>query len=325
MTNYRFADPIFLQFLYLLPLLFIFAYVVDRRQKRILSQQLGSKLVTFLTSSVSLIRRRWKLVLELVAIGLFIIALARPQAGTSQQKVKSEGIEIVILFDVSNSMYAEDVKPSRLDLAKKEVERLLDLMSGDRVGLIAFAGSAIVLSPVTTDLSAIKMYVESLSPQTVYSQGTEFAKALQEAKGAFQRGGIDTGDQSTVTRAILIVSDGEDQEPGATKLAKELADDGVRIFAMGVGTEKGGPIPVRDDFGNLRAYRKDQNGKVILSQTKGTLLKELASEGRGSFHHATFGGNAPRLLYDDIRKLEQSEFGSALMVNYDEKYQGFLV
>lgn len=250
-----------------------------------------------------------------------MLALARPQAGKTQQKVKSEGIEVVILFDVSNSMEAEDVKPSRLELAKKEVERLLDLMSGDRVGLIAFAGSAIVLSPVSTDLAAIKMYVESLNPNSVSSQGTEFTKALTEARDAFHRGGVDASDDSTVTRAILIVSDGEDQESGALKVAKQLADEGIRIFTLGVGTEKGGPIPMRDEFGNLHGYRKDQSGKVILTQTKGTPLQELAREGRGSFYHATFGGNAPRAIFDDIRKLEQSEFGSSVMTNYDEKYQ----
>ncbi|MBK7843302.1 MAG: VWA domain-containing protein [Bdellovibrionales bacterium] len=325
MSEYRFADPAALQLLWLLPVFFVFSIYLTRAQTRKIAKALGSKLAPFLTSSVSTLRRRWKLVLELSAIGCFIFALARPQAGQSRQKVKSEGIEIVILFDVSNSMESEDVKPSRLELAKKEVGRLLDLMSGDRVGLIAFASSAVVLSPVSTDLSAIKMFVESLSPKSVSTQGTEFAKALREAKDAFRRGGIEADEDSSVTRAILIVSDGEDQEPGALKVAKELADEGIRIFSLGVGTEKGGPIPLRDEFGNLRGYRKDQSGKVILTQTKGTPLKELAREGKGSFYHATFGGNAPRALYEDIQKLEKSQFGSAIVTNYDEKYQGFLV
>lgn len=324
MTVYRFADPAALQFLWLLPVLFVLSIYLLRHQSKRIMLALGEKMAPFLSSSVSPLRRRWKLVLEILALGFFVVALARPQSGQSQQKVKSEGIEIVILFDVSQSMLAEDSKPSRLELAKKEVSRFLDQLSGDRVGLIAFAGSAIVLSPVTTDMAAIKMYVDSLSPDSVGTQGTEFAKALREAGQAFKRGGLEADDESVVTRAILVVSDGEDHEVGAMKEAEAMAKEGVRIFALGVGTEKGGPIPVRDEFGNLRGYKKG-DGKVVLTQTKGTVLKELVRQGKGSFYHATFGGSAPSNLYDDIRKLEQAQFNSAVITSYDEKYQGFLV
>ncbi|MCB0365372.1 MAG: VWA domain-containing protein [Bdellovibrionaceae bacterium] len=325
MTVYRFADVAALQFLWLLPVLFVLSIYLLRHQARRIATALGSKMAPLLSASVSIPRRRWKLVLEVLALGCFILALARPQAGQSQQKVKSEGIEIVILFDVSHSMEAEDIKPSRLELAKKEVGRFLSRLSGDRVGLIAFAGSAIVLSPVTTDLSAIRMYVDSLTPESVGTQGTEFGKALREASQAFKRGGLEGDEEAVVTKAILVVSDGEDHEAGAMKVAADLAKDGVRIFALGVGTEKGGPIPVRDEFGNLRGYKKDEEGKVIMTQTKGTVLKELVNEGKGSFYHATFGGTAPESLYQDIRKLEQAQFNSAVITSYDEKYQGFLL
>lgn len=325
MTLYRFADTAALQFLWLLPVLFALSVYLLRHQGRRIAAALGTKMAPFLSASVSPAKRRWKLVLEVLALACFVLALARPQAGQSQQKVKSEGIEIVILFDVSHSMEAEDIKPSRLELAKKEVNRFISRLSGDRVGLIAFAGSAIVLSPVTTDLAAMQMYVDSLTPDSVGTQGTEFAKALREASQAFKRGGIEGDEDSVVTKAILVVSDGEDHEPGAMTVAQELAKEGVRIFALGVGSEKGGPIPVRDEFGNLRGYKKDEEGKVIMTQTKGTVLKELVAEGKGSFYHATFGGSAPENLYQDIRKLEQAQFNSAVITSYDEKYQGFLI
>jgi len=324
MTVYRFADPAVLQFLWLLPVLFILSVYLFRHQSQRIVAALGEKMAPFLSASLSSLKRRWKLVLEVFALGFFVVALARPQSGQSQQKVKSEGVEIVILFDISQSMLAEDSKPSRLELAKKEVNRLLDLLSGDRIGLIAFAGSAIILSPVTTDIAAIKMYVDSLAPHSVSTQGTEFAKALREANQAFKRGGVKSDDELVVTRAVLIVSDGEDHEVGAMKEAADMVKKGVRIFALGVGTEKGGPIPVRDEFGNLRGYKKN-NGKVILTQTKGTVLKKLVQEGKGSFYHATFGGSAPRNLYEDVRKLEQAQFNSAVITSYDEKYQGFLL
>lgn len=325
MTVYRFADKAALQFLWLLPVLLVLSWYLTKIHLQKIARGLGTKMAPFLTASVSLARRRWKLILEVLALAAFVVALARPQAGQSQQKVKSEGIEIVILFDASHSMEAEDAKPSRMELAKKEVMRFLDRLSGDRVGLVAFAGSAVLLSPVTTDLPALKMYIESLSPMSVATQGTEFSKALREAAQAFKRGGVDEDEGSAVTRAVVVVSDGEDHEPGAMKVAEELAQEGIRLFALGVGTENGGPIPIRDEFGNLRGYKKDEAGKVILTQTKGTVLKELAQQGKGSFYHLTFGGNASQNLYEDIRKLEQAQFNSSVVTSYDEKYQNFLI
>ncbi len=322
---YRFAEIFWFQLLWVLLVLGIVGYIVQKRQQKKIARFFGISMAPFLTSSVSLMRRRWKLFMELGALTFFIFALARPQSGSSQQKVKSEGIEIVLLFDVSNSMEAEDIKPSRLDLAKKEVNRFLDLLSGDRVGLVAFARSAILLSPVTPDISALRMYIESLTTKSVSSQGTEFSRALKEAKEAFRRGGVEGGDETAVTRAILIISDGEDQEPGALKIAEQLADEGIRIFSLAVGTEKGGPIPVRDEFGNLKGYHQDSQGKVVVSKTQGLPLQELARVGKGSFYQASYGNDAARSLFKDMKQLEQSQFGSSLLTVYDEKYQYFLI
>jgi len=260
----------------------------------------------------------------LLALALFIISYARPQSGQSQKKVKSEGIELLLLVDVSNSMLAEDIKPSRLELVKKELNRLLELAGGDRIGLVAFAGSAVLQSPVTQDKSALKMYIDSLSTESVSTQGTEFKKALMEAQSAFQRGGVDESEDSVVTRAILIASDGEDNEPGAIELAKKLVDSGIRIFAMGVGTEKGAPIPIRNQYGELKGYRKDKSNREILTKTKGSVLKKLAQVGKGSFYHASFSSNAARNIYHDIENLEKASFDTMEVTNYDEDYQIFL-
>ncbi|MCB0422825.1 MAG: VWA domain-containing protein [Bdellovibrionales bacterium] len=296
------------------------------RQKEKLKRGLGERGWQYLTSSLSLNKRKIKIFLEGLAILFFILALARPQSGKSTKKVKSEGVDLMMLVDVSRSMMAEDVRPSRLDLAKKELIRFIDMGGGDRIGIIAFAGSAALLSPVTTDSSALKMYIESLSEDSVSTQGTDFKRALEEAKSAFKNGGKEDSEDSVVTRVVLIASDGEDNQPGALEAATDLVQTmKARIFTMAFGTEKGGAIPVRDDRGVLRGYRKDKQGKVILSRTKGTILKSLAQAGKGSFHHITIGSREINKIRSEINALEKSEFESADMVNYDEKFQWFLI
>lgn len=320
----RFANDIALQLLWLLPVLWFLSWFLIRQSAKKLNQNLGSKIASVLAASLSTKKRKFKAFLEIAALLFFIVALARPQSGQSQQEVKSEGVEVMLLVDVSQSMMAEDVRPSRLDLAKKELIRFLDFAGGDRVGLIAFAGSAALLSPVTTDKSALKMFIESLTTESVSTQGTEFRKALEQANSAFSRGGIEAGEESVVTRVILIASDGEDNEQGALEIAEELADRNVRIFTLAFGTEKGAPIPLRDPRGNLMGYKKDSKNQVVMTSTKGTVLKNLAQVGKGSFHHVTFGGDAIRRVKDEIRGLEQSLFESSQVTNYDESYQSFL-
>ena len=324
--EFRFANSEAFLLLWLLPIVLSIAVYMFRRQKMRLLKSLGAKGYPFLTSSVSHTKRRWKLFLEVVVISLFVVAIARPQFGKSSKKAKSEGVDLILMIDVSRSMLAEDVRPSRLSLAKRELMRLIDLGGGDRIGLIAFAGSAILLSPVTTDTSALKMFIESLTPESVSTQGTDFKQALLAAEEAFENGGLKEGEDSVVTRAIVIASDGEDNEPGAIEQAKKLLEKmRIHIFTLAFGTPKGGAIPVRDEHGNLRGYRKNKQGKVILTQTQGTILKKLAEAGMGSFRHVAFGGTAMNELRTDINQLEKSEFESADVTNYDEKYQLYLL
>ncbi len=323
MSYFRFENPFALQWLWIIPVIVTLSFIFLKIYKKRIMRVFSSKLYPFLSSSVSSSKRTWKLILELLVLVLFIFSLARPQSGQSEEKVKSEGIEMMILFDVSRSMLAEDIKPSRLDFAKKEVIRLIE-SGNDKVGIIAFAGSGILLSPITTDKNALNMYVESLSVDTVSSQGTDFSRALIEAREAFRRGGVEVDDKTAITRAIVVVSDGEDNEPGAVDSAKKLLDSGVKIFTLAVGTEKGGAIPVRDKGGNLQGYRRDKSGQVVLTQTKGTVLKNLAQEGGGSFYHLSYGSDSISSLREDLTRLETAEFDSAVVVDYQEKYQFWL-
>ncbi len=322
---FRFANPQAFQYLWFLPVLVAIYFVMAARSRKRLAKALGPKVAPVLTASVSRKKRVLKLMLQCLALIFFIIAYARPQVGKSMQKIKSEGVEMMIAFDVSTSMLTEDVKPSRLQQAKAEIGRLLDLLSGDKVGLVAFAGSAVLVSPLTTDKASLKMFVDSLSPLSVETQGTDIHKALKEARAAFERGGTDPDEGSRVTRVILFVSDGEDHEQGAMDEARALTNEGVRIFSMAVGTERGGPIPVRDERGYIQGYKKDRQGKEVLSQTKGTILREIAAAGKGGFYAATFGDHEARLIKEDLDKLEKSEFDSDVSANYDEKYQIFLL
>ncbi len=321
----RLENPAALQMLWWIPVLIGIAWFFTKNQRRKLSSAVSAKLMPVLVASVSVPRRRFKLALQFAVLFFFVIALARPQAGESKQKVKSEGVEIMLLVDVSQSMLAEDVRPSRLELAKKELARFVDLAGGDKMGLVAFAGSAVTLSPLTNDKAALKMFIESLSPTAVSSQGTDFKRALTEAKNAFARGGVDPGDDGVVTRVVLIASDGEDNEQGALDVARELAADGVRIYTMAYGTERGGSIPMRDDRGNLVGTLRDKSGAEVITKVGGDALKNLATEGRGQFHHVTFGGEAVRALLDDLGRLQKSQFDDAEITSYDERYQTYLM
>ena len=322
---FRFENPHAFFYLWLLPLIVVLAFIFGRQAKKKMEKAIGSRLYPFLSSSVSWKKRRLKLWMQLLAILFFVIALARPQAGQSLQQVKSEGVEIIFAVDVSESMMSDDVKPNRLEQVKSELSRLLDLMPGNKVGVIAFAGSATVLSPLSNDPNAIKMYLDSLATNSVSSQGTNFEAALNTADEAFERGGVSTSDTTKVTRVVLMASDGEDHEPGAVEAAQKLSKKGIRIFTMAYGTEKGGPIPVRDGMGFLKGYKKDRSGQTIITTVNGDALRELAQAGQGSFYYASFGGDHLKNIVDDLGKLEKSEFESAVATQYEERYQIFLL
>lgn len=322
---FRFESSHLLTGLFIIPLLAGIFYYGYWNWKKKSASVFGSRVFAYLVQSFSEAKAFFKLGLLLLCLTCLILAWARPQMGKGQSEIKSEGVEIMIAVDVSNSMMSEDVRPSRLDHAKKEVMRLLEMMSGDKVGLIAFAGSAVLLSPLTVDKSSLKMFVESLSPQNVESQGTNISKALQEAKDAFSRGGIEGDETSRVTKVVVVISDGEDHEKGAEVLAKQMTAEGLRIFTMAVGTEAGGKIPVRDPRGQLRDYLKDKQGQVVSSIVKGDFLRTLASVGQGSFYHLTFGGDQMKSLKEDFDHLQKAEFDTLIAANYDEKYQWVLL
>lgn len=305
----------------LLIVVFVAVYFYfEKRAIKKLNSAFGDKVAAYLTQSVSYPKRRLIFFLQMLGLFFVILALARPQAGESQQEIKSEGVELLILADVSDSMLAEDVRPSRLAQMKIELSKWLDLTPGNKTGLIAFAGSATLLSPLTSDPNALKMYIDSLDTTSVSSQGTNFESALSFAKEAYSRGGVTQDQLAKTTRVIVVVSDGEDQEPGALEAAKSLAQEGIRIFTIAYGTEKGGTIPMRDYAGQMTGYKKDRSGQTIITSVKGDFLRSLAEAGQGQFYFATFNGDHLRKLSGDIDQLEKTQFQSNMMTQYDEKF-----
>lgn len=317
---FRWGDPGAFNWLFLILVLSATYFVFEKRALNKLNKAFGPKVAAYLSQNVSVKRRRFAFALQMLGLFFLVLALARPQAGESQQEIKSEGVELMILADVSDSMLAEDVRPSRLAQMKIELSKWLELTPGNKTGLIAFAGSAALLSPLTSDPNALRMYIDSLDTTSVSSQGTHFETALAFAKEAFEKGGVTQDQTSRTTRVILVVSDGEDHEPGALEVAKKLAQDGVRIFTIAYGTEKGGTIPMRDQMGQMTGYKKDRTGQTIITSVKGDFLKSLADAGQGQFYFALFNGDHLRKLADGISQLEKTQFQSSMMTQYDEMF-----
>jgi Ca-activated chloride channel family protein len=321
----RFHHPEYFPLLLAVLVLLVVALFFYKQGKRKLEKHFNHELLAKLISSVSFRKRKLKIVLECLVLAFAIVALCRLQMGQGEQKIKSEGIELMIAVDVSRSMLAEDVKPSRLDFARREMHRLLDQLNGHKVGLIVFAGSSVMISPLTGDYSALRMYIDSLDINSVSTQGTYFAKAMTTATEAFKNGGAEVDETVKVTRAILFISDGEDNEPGAVDAAEKLNEEGIKIFSIGIGTEEGGSIPLRDSFGYLKGYKKDDSGQIIVSRAKTKLLQDLASKGGGAYYHAVFGGGHIEQITSDLSKLEKAQFDTKVTVNFNEYFQIFLV
>lgn len=316
----RFANPEYLYLLYLLLAFVVLAIVVDRKKIKKMILVFGQANYSFLAQSVSKIKRRVKFLLKVVSITLFIISLARPQTSGDEVDVKSQGVELMFAIDISNSMLAEDIKPSRLEMTKKEIERMIELLGGDKVGIVAFAGSAVLLSPLTTDKSALKMYLDSLSPEAISSQGTNFDRAIDVSSNALLRGGLANQEGAAVTKVIIVFSDGENNE-GSYEAAVEKANkQGIKVFGMAVGTEKGAPIPVRDEYGQLKGYLKNKSNKVVMSKTSGETLRKISQQGGGKFYYLTYGGASIKDMINDISKLEQQTFEEARVANFNEQF-----
>jgi 26S proteasome regulatory complex, subunit RPN10/PSMD4 len=280
----RFAhfDMVFLFFL--LPVLFALIFYSGYRRRRAWKALADESLRSKLMPTASAFRVTFKNILKTLAFVFVVLALMEPQWGTREEEVKVRGVDMMVLVDVSNSMLAQDVPPSRLERAKRKLRDLIDMLAGDRVGLIAFAGRSFLLSPLTTDYGTLSLFIDELNTQTIPVQGTDLAGALELASKAMT--------DKDSAKAILVISDGEDHSERLDKMVQTLKEKGIKVFVLGVGTPQGAPVP------NLGGgFKTDPAGKTVVSQLGESALKELAVETGGAYARTVTGDDDLKELY----------------------------
>lgn len=307
---FRFADPTYLYLLIILPLIAVFYIYSNYRRKKNIRKFGNPELLAKLMPEVSKYRPDIKFWLTWTAMALTIFLLARPQFGSKMETVKRKGVEVVIALDISNSMLAQDVIPSRLDKAKKLISRLVDEFDNDKVGLIVFAGDAFTQLPITSDYISAKMFLESINPSLITTQGTAIGKAIDVSMRSFTP-------QEGVGRAIVVITDGENHEGGAVEAAQEAAKKGIRVFVLGVGSPDGAPIPVE----GTNEYRKDQSGNVIVTRLNEQMCQEIAKAGDGMYIRVDNSNSAQRTLNNEINKMSKTDVESKVYTDFDEQFQ----
>ena len=307
---FRFAAPIYLYLLALIPVLALIRFLTYRNQKKRLRKFGDPKLLRELMPDVSRFRPSVKFWILQGALALLIVMLARPQFGTKINNEQRVGIETIIAMDISNSMLAEDITPSRLDRCKMMVENLVDHFTNDKIGLIVFAGDAFVQLPITSDYVSAKMFLSSIDPSMMATQGTDIARAIDMATHSF------TQDEG-IGKAIIVITDGEDHEGGALEAAKAAKNAGMRVYVLGVGSTKGSPIPIP----GTGDYMKDNTGNTVMSALNEDMCRQIAQAGGGAYIHVENNSAAQDQLDNELDKLAKKETTSTVYSEFDEQFQ----
>ena len=311
---FRFADPIYLYLLAVIPVLAIIRFLTYRNQKKRLRKFGDPKLLRELMPDVSRFRPAVKFWILQGALALLIVMLARPQFGTKINNEQRVGIETIIAMDISNSMMAEDITPSRLDRSKMMVENLVDHFTNDKIGLIVFAGDAFVQLPITSDYVSAKMFLSSIDPSMMATQGTDIARAIDMATHSFTQ-------EEGIGKAIIVITDGEDHEGGALEAAKAAKDAGMRVYVLGVGSTKGSPIPIP----GTGDYMKDNTGNTVMSALNEDMCRQVAQAGGGAYIHVENNSAAQDQLDKELDKLAKKETTSTVYSEFDEQFQAVAI
>jgi Ca-activated chloride channel homolog len=313
---FELESPIYFYLFALIPLVvafFLFNLYWKRKQ-----QAAFADVVLFekLSPEQSVFKSSLKLLITIAAISMVIIALVNPKMGTKMETVKRQGIDIVFAIDISKSMLAQDIAPSRLEKTKQLVSQIINQLGNDRVGIVGYAGSAYPVLPMTTDYSIAKMYLQSMNTNMVSSQGTAFNDAIKLS--------VDYFDIKDTSKLIILVSDGEDHGDGAEEAIEMAKEKGVRIVTIGVGTEKGALIPLKDSKGNISGYKKDQNGENVITKLYPAVLQNIATQTKSKY----IVGGATKEVVEEVKKaldkIEKSEFESQQIADFEAQYQWFL-
>ncbi len=313
---YEIDDNKYFWLLCIIPLL-VLVFLFNLYWKRKKQREFGDlALVRKLSPEKSLFKHVLKFIVVVLALCSLVIALANPKIGTKVETVKREGIDIVFAIDVSKSMLAEDVQPNRLEKSKQLVSQIINSLAGDRVGIVAYAGSAFKILPITSDYGAAKMYLQSVNTDMVSSQGTALDEAIKMSTEFFDK-------NSKTSKMVVMLSDGEDHSEGAEDAADEAKKAGVKIITIGVGTAKGGAIPIRRN-GVIESFKRDRNGEVVITKLDKQSLETIGENTKGGYVYGESSKNVTEYLRKELERIQKTEFESTEMADFESQFQWFL-
>ena len=313
---YRIEEPIYFYFLAIIPAMVVLFLLVLWWKKSTQNKFSDLNLLQKIAPNSSTFKSSLKLAMLLLGITFLVISLTNPKMGTKLKTVKREGVDVVFALDVSKSMLAEDIAPNRLEKAKQIISKTIDKLGSDRVGIIIYAGNSYPLLPITTDHAAANMFLQNATPEMVSSQGTAINDALELAKTYYDN------DEQT-NRFLIIISDGEDHQEETKQVAQNLANEGVKIFTVGVGTEKGGPIPLRIN-GSMIGYKKDRKGETVITKRTPKVLQGIADASNGRYIDGNVTKKPVKIISEIITNAEKNEFETKQFDDYKDQFQWFL-
>jgi Ca-activated chloride channel family protein len=313
---YRLEEPIYFYLLVIIPVMIVVFLLVLWWKKRTRRKFSNPELLEKLAPNSSTFKNTLKLTMLVLGIAFLIISLVNPKMGSKLKTVKREGVDVVFALDVSKSMLAEDIAPNRLEKAKQIISKIIDKLGSDRVGIIIYAGNSYPLLPITTDHAAANMFLQNANPDMVSSQGTAINEALQLAKTYYNN------DEQT-NRFLIIISDGEDHQEETKQVAQNLSNDGVKVYTVGVGTEKGGPIPMRLN-GSMIGYKKDRKGETVITKRNASVLEEISDVANGKYIDGNITEEPVKRISEIIANAEKNEFETKQFSDYKDQFQWFL-
>jgi len=310
---FRFGNSDYLYFLLAIPALLVLLFAIIHLRKRDIRRFGNLEVISQLMPSASGGRMVLKYVILLLALTSLVIGIARPQFGSKLKEIKREGVEIIIALDVSNSMMAEDIKPNRLERAKQSISKLVDRLVNDRVGLIVFAGDAYIQVPITTDYVSTKLFLSSVGTEIAPKQGTAIGSAIELGMKSFTP-------NPESSKALIVITDGENHEDDAIKAAEAAVEKGVTVHTIGIGDPNGAPIPLYAGSGQ-KTFRKDREGNTVISKLNERMLQQIAAAGNGVYVRSSDTRIGLNAIFDEINRMEKQEIDAQVYSDYDERFQ----
>ena len=313
---YQIEETSYFIYLLIVPVVFVAYTLVYWWKKATQKKFADSHLLAKLSPGKSIFKSLLKIGCIGLGLTLCIISLSNPKMGTKLETIKREGVDIVFALDVSKSMLAEDIAPSRLEKAKQILNKVIDKLGSDRVGIIIYAGNAYPLLPITTDHAAAKMFLKNANPDMVSSQGTAISEAIELGITYFDN-------EEQTNRFLFVISDGEDHQENSVDITAKAVKEGIKTYTIGVGLAKGGPIPLKRS-GVLVGYKKDRKGEMVITKLQADLLKEIASEGNGIYIDGNKTNETVDKISEILMRAEKNEFESKQFSDYKDQFQWFL-